>query len=247
MTELFPRHVAIIMDGNGRWARERGLMRIEGHRAGVGAVRRCVEHCARIDIPFLTLFAFSTENWARPALEVGSLMALLDFYLEAELTNLEKNRIELCTIGDLDALPRALVRRVRHVKNLTKGLDGMRLTLALSYGGRDEILRATRALAGRCASDDSGANEFSAVDFERCLDTGSTPPPDLIIRTGGEQRLSNFMLWQAAYAELYFTPVKWPEFNEDDLDKALCWFANRDRRFGEIKEDLGRVSAASGS
>ncbi|MCP4902268.1 MAG: di-trans,poly-cis-decaprenylcistransferase [bacterium] len=232
MSERSIRHLAIIMDGNGRWARERRMLRIEGHRAGVSAVRSAVEHCRRRGIPHLTLFAFSTENWTRPALEVGSLMALLDSYLEAELDQLVRQRIELRSVGNVDALPATLAKRLSRVENETRGLDGMRLTLALSYGGRDEILRATKQIVRDIRLGLLSAEAVDEEIFERRLDSYGTPPPDLVIRTGGEQRLSNFLLWQCAYSELYFTLVHWPDFDEQDLDLAIAWYEGRNRRFG---------------
>lgn len=228
------RHLAIIMDGNGRWARERGMLRVEGHRAGVAAVRRTVEYCRAHEVSCLTLYAFSTENWTRPALEVASLMALLDTYLESEVEKLIRHRIELRSIGDTTALPVALAKRLARVEDATRGLDGMRLTLALSYGGQDEIVRAARRLLREIRLGLMAAEAIDEEVFARRLDSAGTPPPDLVIRTGGEQRLSNFMLWQCAYSELHFTATRWPDFGERDLDEALASFEGRQRRYGGV-------------
>jgi undecaprenyl diphosphate synthase len=229
------RHVAIIMDGNGRWAHARGLARLAGHHQGAAVVRKIVSHCRETGLHYLTLYAFSTENWSRPALEVKGLMDLLAQFLIEQEPRLKKHDIELATIGDISRLPshaRALLGRV---KNATRGLGGMRLTLALSYSGHDEIVRTVRLLAHRVAE---GKLQPDAIDdrlFAENLDTGDTPPADLVIRTGSERRLSNFLLWQAAYAELYFTKCPWPEFGPEELDQAVAWFHERRRTFGLVE------------
>ncbi|OGQ22353.1 MAG: di-trans,poly-cis-decaprenylcistransferase [Deltaproteobacteria bacterium RBG_16_71_12] len=227
-----PRHVAIIMDGNGRWAEERGLPRLEGHRAGAKAVRDITTYCRELGVRYLTLYAFSSENWGRPETEVAGLMQLLQDYLKDERTTLLKNQIELCTIGAVDKLPLVVRALLGAVKEATRGLSGMRLTLALSYGARDEIVRAVRAVAadvkrGALAIDDIGPEHIEAH-----LDSAGTPDPDLLLRTSGEMRVSNFMLWQIAYSELYVTPVAWPDFSRARLDEAFASYRGRQRRFG---------------
>jgi undecaprenyl diphosphate synthase len=229
------RHVAIIMDGNGRWALARGLARLAGHHQGAAAVRKIVAHCRESGIRYLTLYAFSTENWSRPILEVKGLMDLLAQFLIEQEARLRKNDIELATIGDISRLPKRARALLGRVKNATRGLSGMRLTLALSYSSHDEIVRTVRRLAHRVAA---GKLQPDAIDdrlFAKNLDTRDTPPVDLVIRTGSERRLSNFLLWQAAYAELYFTNCPWPEFGPEDLDQAVAWFHERRRTFGLVE------------
>jgi undecaprenyl diphosphate synthase len=228
------QHLAVIMAGNGRWAEARGQVRTHGHEAGIEAVRRTLKHCRELGIRFLTLYAFSTENWDRPRREVGALMTLLCRFLRDELADLQRHGIELVAIGDVDRLPARVRWLLAKVTRTTRGLDEMRLTLALSYGGRDELVRAVRAIAQKVGRGELAPEALDATEIERHLDTRDTPPPDLIIRTGGEQRLSNFLLWQAAYAELYFTPVQWPDFGAGDLDTALAWYHRSQRRFGMV-------------
>ena len=226
------RHVAIIMDGNGRWAQARGLARMAGHNQGATSVRKIITHCREAGLHYLTLYAFSTENWARPTLEVKGLMDLLARFLIDQQERLRKHDIELATIGDISRLPSRARGLLSRVKNATRGLGGMRLTLALSYSGRDEIVRATRRLATRVAQ---GKLHPDAIDdrlFADSLDTRDTPPADLVIRTGSERRLSNFLLWQAAYAELVFTDVLWPDFYRWQLWECIAAYQDRDRRFG---------------
>jgi undecaprenyl diphosphate synthase len=227
MTEAksIPKHVAIIMDGNGRWAEERGLERIEGHKAGAKTVREVTTYCRELGVRYLTLYAFSTENWGRPDVEVGGLMQLLHQYLVEERATLLKNDIELRIIGAVEKLP-LLVRTVLGaVKEATRGLSGMRLTLALSYGSREEIVRAAR----KCVEDKVDVDE---KNLSARLDTGDMPDPDLMIRTSGEMRISNFMLWQLAYTELWITPVAWPDFGKPHVDEAFAAYRTRQRRFG---------------
>ncbi len=228
------RHVALIMDGNGRWAQARSRARIGGHRAGARSLSRIIRHCRERAIRHLTLYAFSTENWARPAREVNGLMALLRRFLAEEEQALVEHRIELRVIGNLARLPTAVFELLQRVITTTCGLDGMRLTLALSYGAREELTRAIRVIAARVAREELRLDRVDEELVERHLDTAGSPPPDLIIRTGGEQRLSNFLLWQAAYSELYFTPVMWPDFGPDQLDTAIAWYRSRHRRFGLV-------------
>lgn len=227
-----PRHVAIIMDGNGRWAARRHLPRVAGHRAGVEAVRRVVRAAPRLGIKTLTLYAFSSENWRRPVEEVSDLMSLLRHHLLAELEELASAGARLSLIGNWRALKPDVVERLERAMEATQKNDRFELVIALNYGGQDEILRTTRALAQQVAA---GTLEASAIDFDtisQTLDTAKLPPLDLIIRTSGEQRLSNFLLWQAAYAELWFTPALWPDFNEALLREAVDAYASRERRYG---------------
>jgi undecaprenyl diphosphate synthase len=234
-----PRHIAIIMDGNGRWAQERGLERLEGHRAGAKTVRDITTYCREIGVRYLTLYAFSSENWGRPETEVGGLMSLLHDYLVDERATLLKNRIELKTIGATDKLPLFVRTLLGAVKEATRGMDGMRLTLALSYGGRDEILRAARALAKDVKRGAVKVDDIDEKLFAEHLDTQGTPDPDLLIRTSGEMRISNFMLWQIAYSELWITDVAWPAFGRASLDEAIASYQRRQRRFGLTGAQVG--------
>ena len=227
-----PRHVAIIMDGNGRWAKARRLPRVAGHRAGVDAVRRIVRAAPRMGIETLTLYAFSSENWRRPADEVSDLMSLLRHHLLAELEELDSAGARLSLIGDWRAMKPDVVERLENAIESTRGNNRFRLVVALNYGGQDEIVRAARAVAARAAQGEIAADDISAELIEAELDTADLPPVDLIIRSSGEQRLSNFLLWQAAYAEMWFTPVLWPDFDESVLKEAIQAFAQRERRYG---------------
>jgi undecaprenyl diphosphate synthase len=231
-----PMHVAIIMDGNGRWARSLGRPRTAGHRRGAERVREVVTRSRELGIRYLTLFAFSSENWGRPAAEVSALMGLLSHYLASEPARLRANAIELAAVGNLDRLPPGLQDRLSRAIAVTRGLGGMRLTLALSYGARDEITRAMRRLVAEEGRAILEAGTITEESIARRLDTTGTPDPDLVVRTGGEQRLSNLLLWQAAYAELYFTAVPWPEFGSSELERALAWYRGRQRRFGLVSE-----------
>lgn len=234
-----PRHVALVMDGNGRWATARGLPRLAGHRAGARTVREVVRAARELGLRHLTLYAFSTENWQRPSPEVEALMGLLAEFLVHEREELRANGIELDAIGDLARLPPRVRRLLAEVASATRGLDGMRLTLALAYGGRDEIVRAARKLAAEVAAGRLWPEQIDERLLALRLDSAGSPDPDLVVRTGGESRLSNFLLWQSAYAELYVTEVPWPDFDRGDLEQALAWYAGRQRRFGG-------VAAASG-
>ncbi len=227
-----PRHVAIIMDGNGRWARSRGLPRVMGHRAGIKAVRSVVEAARELGIKVLTLYAFSVENWKRSDSEVSTLMALLKEYLRRELANLMRHEIRLNVLGDLEGLPAAVGSQLRRVMEETAQNQRMVLNLALNYGGRAEIVQAVKQIAHQVKS---GRLKLSSVDeetFSHFLYTQGQPDPDLLIRTSGEQRLSNFLLWQISYAELYLTPKLWPDFGKADLLRAVAEFQQRERRFG---------------
>ena len=226
------RHVAIIMDGNGRWAKARRLPRIAGHRAGVEAVRRVVEAAPDLGIDVLTLYAFSSENWKRPADEVSDLMGLLRHYIRTEIAQLHKNGVRFLVIGDYKALKPDIVTLVEDGQRLTAGNTRMTMVMALNYGGRDEIARAARSLALDAVA---GTIDPAAIDIDMLagrLDTAALPAPDLVLRTSGEQRLSNFLLWQLAYAEFLFTDTLWPDFDGAALASALAEFATRERRFG---------------
>ena len=230
------------MDGNGRWAAERKLPRIAGHRAGVDAVRTVVEECARLSIPYLTLFAFSTENWKRPEEEVGGLMLLLDQYLKRELATLMKNNVRLNAIGKISDLPSRVQDTLGSVLDESARNTGLTLTLALSYSGRDDILEAVRRVAvavgrGGIVPEALGAEEFSAY-----LSTDGLPDPDLLIRTSGELRISNFLLWQIAYTEFFVTEKLWPDFSVEDLKEALEAYRIRERRYGMTSEQIRKES-----
>ena len=233
-----PQHVAIIMDGNGRWARSRGLPRPAGHRASVKVVRRVVEECARRNVGYLTLFAFSSENWRRPPDEVGMLMNLFLDALVREVANLHRNRVRLRFIGDRGALGRELKQRMADSESLTEGNSGLVLLVAVAYGGRWDIAQACRALAGEVAAGRLMVSEIGEAEVGTRLALGGIPDPDLLIRTGGEQRISNFLLWNLAYTEMYFTDVLWPEFTPAQLEAAFAFYAERERRFGRTSAQL---------
>lgn len=227
-----PQHIAVIMDGNGRWAKARGMPRVAGHRKGVDAVRACVETSVEIGIKYLTLFSFSSENWRRSADEVGDLMGLLRRYLKSEMADLHSKNIRFRVIGDRSALAPDIVRLIEDAENMTDSNQGLTLILALSYGGRAEIARAARKIARAV---ELGLLKPDAIDedqFSGFLDTAGIPDPDLLIRTSGEQRISNFLLWQCAYTEFLFVDTLWPDFRADDLRRAIDDFGTRDRRFG---------------
>ena len=236
--ENLPQHVAIIMDGNGRWAQKRGLPRIMGHREGVKSVRRTVTRARELGIGYLTLYAFSKENWQRPQEEVSLLMNLLYDYLEKELDRLLKNDIRLTTIGDIGRLPERVQEKLLEVMEKTRARDAMVLCLALSYGGRDEIVRAAKAISESVSRGEISVEELDESLFSSYLYTRGMPDPDLIIRTSGEMRLSNFLIYQGAYAELYFTETLWPDFDEEAFEKALLDYSRRERRFGRTSEQL---------
>lgn len=228
------RHVAIIMDGNGRWAKKRLLPRIAGHRAGVEAVRRVSRAARDMGLECLTLYAFSSENWKRPASEVADLMGLLRHFIQADLDEFHANGVRLRIIGNYKALEPSLVGLIEDAVARTAGNSGPIIAIALNYGAQDEMVRAAQALAQRVVAGEIAADAIGVGDIDAALDTADLPPLDLLIRTSGEQRLSNFMLWQAAYAELYFTDMLWPDFDADALAQALDAFRLRDRRFGGL-------------
>lgn len=243
MARPLPRHIAIIMDGNGRWARARGLPRSEGHRAGADAARAIVEECRRLGIPYLTLYAFSSENWKRPKPEISAIFSLLLEFLKAETPRLIKEGVRLNVMGDMEGLPAPLRAALAlAVASTARGCD-MRLNLALNYGGRAEIVRAARLLIEAGTAPDKVTEEA----FAQCLYTAGQPDPDLLIRASGEKRLSNFLLYQCAYSEFYFTPTLWPDFSVQELRLALDDFAGRSRRFGAAQETpLNREEANGG-
>ncbi len=229
-----PRHIAIIMDGNGRWAEKRFMPRLFGHKAGVEALRSVISRCSHLGVEVLTLYAFSTENWKRPTDEVSGLMELLVQFLQKEIAELHSNGIKIRCIGDLSALPERAQAEVEKAQSLTGGNTGLTVNIALNYGGRDELLRAARGLAESVSSGEIKVEDITSDAFEKYLYTSGQPDPDLIIRTSGEQRISNFLLWQLAYSEFYFTDVLWPDFNATELDNALETYAKRHRRFGKL-------------
>lgn len=235
-----PRHVAIIMDGNGRWARRRGLPRIEGHKRGKDAVRAVVETSRRLGIPYLTLYAFSTENWQRPPVEVSALMRLLRRYLASERKRMMENQIRLLAIGSLRRLPAEVRRALRETIHATRNNQGLTVVLAVSYGAREEIVRAARAIAHKVERGELRAEDVDRRVFSQHLFTAGIPEPDLLIRTGGEMRVSNFLLWQIAYTELYVTDCLWPDFRERQYMQALAFYQQRQRRFGRTPDQVER-------
>ncbi len=238
-----PHHVGIIMDGNGRWARARGLARLNGHREGAARARDVVEWADALGIRQLSLYAFSTENWERPRREVQGLMRLLATLLPREIPGMRENRVRLRVLGDISRLPAAARRAVEKACEETREHDGLQLILCLNYGGQQEILEGIRRLVASCASEEELQRRLQALspaEFRRYLWCSDLEPVDLLIRTGGEKRISNFHLWDAAYAELYFTDCLWPDFSRDELEAALKDYAARERRFGRISEQIGR-------
>lgn len=232
-TQNLPRHVAIIMDGNGRWAKRRGMPRKMGHSAGAEAFRKIATYCKDIGIEYLTVYAFSTENWKRPADEVQSIMELLEKYLYESIEKMEKNRVKMKFFGDISVLSKRLQELIAETEEISRHFDGVQVNICVNYGGRDEILRAAGAYAedykkGACLP-------LTEERFAGYLFSGGIPDPDLVIRPSGEYRLSNFLLWQSAYSELYFTDALWPDFSEKELDKAIIDYQSRSRRFGAAK------------
>lgn len=236
--DRLPRHIAIIMDGNGRWAKQRRKPRLYGHKVGADSVSEIVEVCRDIGIQYLTLYAFSSENWQRPPQEVSGLMSILKRYLEAELPRMQKNGIRLVSIGDRQRLPDAVYKSLMKAISETAGNKNFTLNLALSYGGRDEIVRATKKICALCLEGVLDPATITDVTIAEHLDTAGIPDPDLLIRTGGESRLSNFLLWQMSYAEIYFTDVMWPDFRKEVFFKALTDYQVRERRFGRTGDQL---------
>jgi len=239
-----PQHVAIIMDGNGRWARSRGMPRPAGHRASVKVVRRVVEECAKRKVRYLTLFAFSSENWSRPADEVGMLMNLFLNALEREVADLHRNHVRLKFIGDRGSLAPELARRMQSAEQLTSANSGLRLIVAMAYGGRWDIAQACRSLAADAAAGALAVADIDETHVAERLALVGVPDPDLLIRTGGERRISNFLLWNLAYTELYFCEELWPEFSTAHLDAAFDYFRQRERRFGKTSGQLAAKADA---
>lgn len=233
-----PQHVAIIMDGNGRWAKQKGHMRIFGHRQGVKAVRAAIESAAEMGVKYLTLYAFSTENWTRPEQEVNALMELLVDTIESELPTLMKNNIKLATIGDLGKLPKKCQAQLDKTKAKTAENNALTLVLALSYSGRWDIMEAVKRIATDVKDGKLSPENINDGILDNALSTSCFPNPDLLVRTSGEQRISNFLLWELAYSELYFTPVLWPDFAKDDFYKAIVEYQGRERRFGKTSEQI---------
>lgn len=233
-----PRHIAIIMDGNGRWAEKRGNKRIFGHKNAVAAVRDTVEASAELGIQYLTLYAFSTENWKRPKMEVDALMALLVSTIHAETKTLLENNIRLLSIGNTESLPDDVLAQLRQAEKKTAGNNGLTLVLALSYGSRWEMLNAVKKLGNDIKAGKFDVSQLNEKTFESYLDTTGFPDPELLIRTSGEFRISNFLLWQIAYTELFFTPTLWPDFRREHLYEAIISFQKRERRFGKTTEQI---------
>ncbi|MBU5482775.1 isoprenyl transferase [Clostridium sp. MSJ-11] len=232
-----PKHIGIIMDGNGRWAKEKKLPRSMGHKAGVETIREIVKECNRIGVKYLTLYAFSTENWKRPTEEVNALMKLLVEYLSKEIDELHRNNVIVNSIGDINKLPQICIDKLNGAYNKTKNNDGLILNLALNYGGRDEILRGMKLLYKDVQRGKIKIENIDENIFSRYLYTNGIPDPDLIIRPSGEQRLSNFLIWQCAYSEFWYSNIKWPDFKIKHLHKAIYDYQNRDRRFGGVKSE----------
>ncbi len=229
-----PQHIAIIMDGNGRWAKNRGLPRTAGHAAGAETFRTIATYCREIGIRYLTVYAFSTENWKRPMEEVSAIMGLLKKYLMEAIADMEKEKVRFVFFGDLSPLPAELRRLAEETQERSAVYTGCQVNICLNYGGRDEILRGVKAFAARCATGEQRPEELTEETFSGYLWSAGLPDPDLVIRPSGEERISNFLLWQSAYAEYYFTDICWPDFNKEELRKALAAYQSRSRRFGGV-------------
>ena len=234
-TRQVPQHIAIIMDGNGRWATKKGLPRTAGHAAGSETFRRIATYCRSIGVEYLTVYAFSTENWKRSAEEVGAIMQLFEKYLHEAIDTMARDRIRLKILGDLSRISPELRALIAKTDEISTHYDGFQANICINYGGRDEIVRAAKAFAARCAAGECSADALTEDMFSGLLYTAGLPDPELIIRPSGEIRVSNFLLWQSAYSEYYFTDVLWPDFDEKELDKAIAAYSRRDRRFGGVK------------
>ena len=235
---ILPRHIAVVMDGNGRWANKRHLPRAAGHKAGVGATRKLVENCVSNKIEALTIFAFSSENWNRPKSEVSSLMSLFITTITAEVKKLHKKNVRVQFIGDRSRFSEKLQNSINVSEELTKGNTGLHFNIAANYGGRWDVVNACRLLVNDLKKYKKVTQELTEEDFNAYMSLSDEPAPDLFIRTGGEQRISNFLIWQLAYSELYFVDTLWPDFSDDNLDEALNWFAGRQRRFGKTGQQV---------
>ena len=231
-----PRHIAIIMDGNGRWAKQRGLPRTAGHKVGAEVFRKIATYCKELGVEYLTVYAFSTENWKRPADEVSTIMGLLKQYMLEAIESMERDRIRLKFFGDMSAISPELQEMVERTNAISREIDGFQANICLNYGGRDELLRAARAFAADCVAGEKTPEALTEADFGQYLFSAGIPDPELIIRPSGEIRLSNFLLWQCAYSEFYFCDTLWPDFNERTLDEAIIDYQKRDRRFGGVKK-----------
>ncbi len=241
LNTALPHHIAVVMDGNGRWAKKRFMPRTAGHKAGVSATRGLVENCARLNIPVLTIFAFSSENWNRPAQEVSSIMSLFVSTLAGEVKKLHKQGVRIRFIGDRSRFSEKLQHSINQAETLTSDNSGLQLNIAANYGGRWDVLNATRQLIASGIA----AEQLTDQHMAEHLQTAGMPDVDLFIRTGGEQRISNFLIWQSAYAELYFTDTLWPEFDKQSLTDALDWYAGRERRFGKTSQQIDEENRAS--
>ena len=229
-----PRHVAVIMDGNGRWAQKRGLPRTAGHKAGAEMFRTIATYCKDLGLDYLTVYAFSTENWKRPQAEVDAIMGLLDQYLHESIEKMARDQIRLKFFGDTTVLSPKLQKLIAETDEITKHIEGFQANICLNYGGRDEIVRAARQFARDCMEGKCSPDELSETKFPSYLWSAGIPDPELLIRPGGEMRVSNYLLWQIAYSEIYVTDTLWPDFGKEELDKALAWYQTRDRRFGGL-------------
>lgn len=228
-----PRHIAVIMDGNGRWAKQRGLPRTAGHAMGAETFRRIATYCKNIGVEYLTVYAFSTENWKRPADEVAAIMELLEKYLQEAIETMERDRVRMTFFGDISFLSNKLQKLIAETEKISRRFEGVQVNMCVNYGGRDEILRAARLYAAQYKETGAALDETT---FSQYMYTANIPDPDLIIRPSGEMRLSNFLLWQMAYSEFYFTDVYWPDFDEREIDRAILAYQSRDRRYGGVKE-----------
>ncbi len=232
--EHVPQHIAIIMDGNGRWAKKRGLPRNVGHTQGSKAVRKICEAAWKCGVKYLTIYAFSTENWSRPKEEIDALMKILRSYLKDAVKQSTENNMRVRIIGDYSVLPEDMITSIQHLEEVSSGNTGLQFQIALNYGGRDEVLRAVKKAAAKLLAEGKSVEDMTVEELGGALDTAGIPDPDLIVRTSGEQRLSNFLLWQSAYAELYFTDILWPDFDKKALEEAILYYGSRNRRFGGL-------------
>lgn len=231
-----PRHVAVIMDGNGRWAQKRGLPRTAGHKAGAENFRAIATYCKDLGLDYLTVYAFSTENWKRPQTEVDAIMGLLDQYLHESIETMARDNIRLRFLGDTSVLSPKLRALIEETDEITRHITGFQANICLNYGGRDELVRAARQFARECVEGKRSPEELTETEFPNYLWSAGLPDPELLIRPGGELRVSNFLLWQCAYSEIYVTDTLWPDFGKAELDKALAWYQTRDRRFGGLSK-----------
>ena len=231
-----PRHVAVIMDGNGRWAQKRGLPRTAGHKAGAEMFRTIATYCKDLGLDYLTVYAFSTENWKRPQAEVDAIMGLLDQYLHESIEKMARDQIRLKFLGDTTVLSPKLQKLIAETDEITKHIEGFQANICLNYGGRDEIVRAARQFARDCVDGKCSPDDLTETKFPSYLWSAGIPDPELLIRPGGEMRVSNYLLWQIAYSEIYVTDTLWPDFGKEELDRALAWYQTRDRRFGGLSK-----------